>query len=202
MGIPAAFVKLSLRGAPSRSRTCNPRVKSPLLCQLSYRREKWYPLTDSNRRHSVCRTDALPVELRGHGGQCGSRTRHRRALEAPAEPICLLPGEKLAAGEGLEPPCRFPDVRFQGGCNSRSANPPGFNRCGAPHRIRTGLMPLCRRPPQPLSQRGVNWWTRADSNRQHSACRADVLPLELRARVYVGWRERNSTARKGPGPIS
>ena len=31
-------------------------------------------------------------------------------------------------------------------------------------------------------RRGRNWWSRTESNRRHSACKADALPTELRPR--------------------
>ena len=40
--------------------------------QLSYHRaqKKWWVMTESNRRHSACKADALPTELITHAQNC------------------------------------------------------------------------------------------------------------------------------------
>ena len=59
-----------------------PRKKCPI---------KWWPRTESNRRHGDFQSPALPTELLGHGGRrCGEPgSRRRRARITAALPRCV-----------------------------------------------------------------------------------------------------------------
>ncbi len=48
-------------GAPGRIRTCNPRIRSPMLYPLSHGR--WSGRRDSNPQPSAWKANALPIEL-------------------------------------------------------------------------------------------------------------------------------------------
>lgn len=73
-------------GAPGRSRTCDPRLRRPLLYPTELRAhsdpEKWSEWRDSNPRHSAPKADALP--------DCATlRLSHEYQL-APLEEVRIL----------------------------------------------------------------------------------------------------------------
>lgn len=68
-----AAITLDLNsGTPSRVRTCDHRIKSPLLYQLSYKGKNWCRMSDSNRPPSAYKTLALPDELIRQKNWCPS----------------------------------------------------------------------------------------------------------------------------------
>jgi hypothetical protein len=81
-------------GGDGRNRTADTKIFSPLLYQLSYNprkgKKKWRARQDSNLRHAVLETAALPTELLQCmmllkvGGSGGIRTHGIEGLQASA----------------------------------------------------------------------------------------------------------------------
>src|SRR3712207_4359854 len=82
------------------------------------------PFTESNRRPSPYRGDALPTELKGRGSGAGERLyqvapRDRRTLPEPCRTTVT------AAGDVLERPSRRGPTRAEPGVGGRGGPPSG-----------------------------------------------------------------------------
>lgn len=137
---------------------CGSRTRS---CGLRNRRSSarapraWSARQESNLQHPVCRTGALPIELRAGGGLAGSRTRITRVAAARV-PFATRPyvGQELnlrgPRASGLQPapaPYGTTDVSWD---------------TGAPGRTRTCTRAALDRVPLHWATRA--WWDRRDSN--------------------------------------
>ena len=135
--------------------------------QLSYHRastvkdnekETWWVMTESNRRHSACKADALPTEL---------ITRKREILKNQYFKI-------MARRTGLEPATP--------GVTGRYSNQLSYHRASTVK-----------------DNEKETWWVMTESNRRHSACKADALPTELITRAQNcedAIKPKNPDARK------
>lgn len=75
-----------LIGPPGGIQTHNPRLRRSLLYSVELQADDWYVLRGSNPRHSVCRTDALPAELRTRNGGVGTDSNLRVPKESGLQP--------------------------------------------------------------------------------------------------------------------
>ena len=92
--------------------------------------ETWWVMTESNRRHSACKADALPTEL--------------------ITLNCIWRGGR---GSNPRPSAWQADTLTNWATTAQSL----FS----------------------TTMKGETWWVMTESNRRHSACKADALPTEL-----------------------
>ncbi len=91
-------------GLPSRSKREGPPAPKMASARQPTRRcacVGWWAVTDSNRRHSACKADALPTELTALSARCIAPARARareRARKRTRRP-------PMGAGTGLTPKC-------------------------------------------------------------------------------------------------
>src|SRR5271155_2618019 len=80
-------------------------------------RRAWWAVTDSNRRHSACKADALPTELTAHGPRCIAG-RDGRASLLVRKPFCKKAVRQRASLEAKpkkRPPPRGPSAAAASG---------------------------------------------------------------------------------------
>lgn len=186
-------------GGIARGRTEDHRIKSPLLCHLSYdpMRKKWGDRPGSNRRHPGSQPGALPAELRpplktgwvrrkrrtglaDWQGRQGSNLRWRSQSPLP----CRLATPLWRVGWDSNPRAACATSAFETDPLSRSGTHPGeHGRGGRDRTCDGGVKDRCLAAWRlPLFLVFRCWSPRSGSNRRPARYECAALPTEPHGR--------------------